>query len=108
MRAPLLWSLVVLFVAACGSAQPAATAPAPAASSTAPASSPVSSSADARGIVAPGEAKVGDKTLCMISKEEFVVKADSPKVEHEGKTYYFCCSGCEAKFKADPKKYLGK
>jgi len=31
----------------------------------------------------------------------------SPKVEHEGKTYYFCCSGCDQKFKKDPQKYLG-
>ena len=55
-----------------------------------------------------GDAKVGDKTLCLISKEEFVVTASSPKVDYEGKTYYFCCAGCDAKFKADPKKYLAK
>ncbi|HEX7054083.1 MAG TPA: heavy metal translocating P-type ATPase, partial [Burkholderiales bacterium] len=27
-------------------------------------------------------------------------------VEHAGKTYYFCCQGCAAKFKADPEKHL--
>ncbi len=27
--------------------------------------------------------------------------------EHSGKTYYFCCAGCKAKFSADPAKYLG-
>jgi YHS domain-containing protein len=27
-------------------------------------------------------------------------------VQHEGKTYYFCCGGCATKFKADPGKYL--
>src|SRR5579863_1415180 len=26
--------------------------------------------------------------------------------EHAGKTYYFCCAGCAAKFRAEPKKYL--
>jgi Cu+-exporting ATPase len=26
--------------------------------------------------------------------------------EHEGKTYYFCCSGCKARFEKDPEKYL--
>ncbi|MGE5324859.1 MAG: heavy metal translocating P-type ATPase [Actinomycetota bacterium] len=26
--------------------------------------------------------------------------------DYEGKTYYFCCAGCAAKFNADPKKYL--
>ncbi len=27
------------------------------------------------------------------------------KAEYKGKTYHFCCPGCEAKFKADPEKY---
>ncbi len=26
--------------------------------------------------------------------------------EHAGKTYYFCCGSCAAKFRADPEKYL--
>ena len=26
--------------------------------------------------------------------------------EHAGKTYYFCCAGCQQKFSADPAKYL--
>src|SRR5258705_7735634 len=25
---------------------------------------------------------------------------------HEGKTYYFCCKHCAAKFQAEPQKYL--
>ena len=25
---------------------------------------------------------------------------------HAGQTYYFCCKGCAAKFRADPEKYL--
>ena len=28
------------------------------------------------------------------------------KSEHAGKTYYFCCASCAAKFRADPEKYL--
>ncbi len=63
--------------------------------------------ATAADIKAPGDAKVGDKTLCPVSKEEFTVTASSPKAEHDGKTYYFCCPGCDAKFKADPQKFLG-
>ncbi|MGB7009793.1 MAG: HAD-IC family P-type ATPase, partial [Pseudolabrys sp.] len=27
--------------------------------------------------------------------------------DHGGRTYYFCCAGCRAKFVADPQKYLG-
>jgi len=29
-------------------------------------------------------------------------------LEHEGTRYAFCCGGCLAKFKADPKQYLVK
>jgi P-type Cu+ transporter len=28
------------------------------------------------------------------------------RTEHEGQTYYFCCGGCNAKFLADPTRYL--
>ena len=59
-------------------------------------------------LAAPGMAKVGDKTRCPISGEEFVVKADQPKVEYQGKTYYTCCPHCAEKLTADPKKYLEK
>lgn len=57
--------------------------------------------------VANGEAKIGDKTKCPVSGEHFVVKADSPKSEHAGKTYWFCCAHCKGKFESDPKKFLG-
>ncbi|MDF2695924.1 MAG: Lead, cadmium, zinc and mercury transporting ATPase, partial [Labilithrix sp.] len=40
--------------------------------------------------------------------EEFVVEASSPKAEHNGKTYYFCCSGCKKKFESSPETFLGK
>jgi len=30
------------------------------------------------------------------------------QAEHKGKTYYFCCPGCETKFKVDPEKYLSR
>ncbi len=71
--------------------------------------SPANASGEhAEGLKAPGEAKVGDKTRCPISGETFTVSESSPKAEVNGKTYYFCCSGCSEKFKADPKKYLEK
>lgn len=57
---------------------------------------------------APGEAKVGDKTKCPVSGEEFTVEEGSQKVEHDGKTYYFCCGGCKKKFEADPAKFTKK
>ncbi len=56
----------------------------------------------------PGEARIGDHTTCPVSGEEFVVSATSPKAEHEGKTYYFCCADCAKKFEEEPAKFLGK
>lgn len=40
---------------------------------------------------------------CPVSGEP--VSAKSKTVEHDGKTYGFCCNSCEPKFKADPAKY---
>ena len=98
---------VSLLAVACGGSNPDAAAPA---SSSTPATSaaPAASGAPAAAadIKKPGDAKVGDKTTCPVSGEEFVVTADSPKADHNGKTYYFCCPGCDKKFKADPAKFM--
>lgn len=53
------------------------------------------------------DAVVGDRTMCPVSNEEFVVSAESAKVEHEGHTYYFCCAGCIERFQANPAQYIG-
>ncbi len=84
--------VLALAVTACGGAS----------SSTQP-STPSTTAA----VKAPGEARVGDKTRCPVSGEEFVVTESSPKAEYNGKTYYFCCGGCDTKFKANPQKFLG-
>jgi YHS domain-containing protein len=73
---------------------------------TASASTTGSETAAAR-VVPPGEATVGDTTTCPVSGETFVVTAESPRVEHEGRTYYFCCPGCDARFQANPAQFLG-
>lgn len=57
-------------------------------------------------VVPPGEATLGDTTTCPVSGEQFVVTAESPHVEHEGRTYYFCCPGCDARFQANPQQFL--
>ncbi|MCA1682929.1 MAG: YHS domain-containing protein [Actinobacteria bacterium] len=30
-----------------------------------------------------------------------IVDADTPQVEHDGETVYFCCNGCKAKFEKE-------
>ena len=84
-----LLCVVTLTLAACGGAH-------------VPAPSPLQTAA----VKAPGEARVGDRTRCPVSGEDFVVTESSPKAEYNGKTYYFCCGGCDAKFKADPEKFV--
>lgn len=75
------------------------------ASATAPAAS---NDAQPSVLKVPGEATIGDRTTCPTSGEEFTVTASSPKVEYKGRTYYFCCGGCDQKFAKDPEKYLPK
>jgi YHS domain-containing protein len=40
-----------------------------------------------------------------VSGHEFVVTADSPHAEYNGKTYYFCCPDCPKAFEANPEKF---
>ena len=48
---------------------------------------------------------VGEQTTCpvmggAINKNMFI--------EYKGKKVYFCCAGCEKKFKANPEQYIAK
>ena len=55
-----------------------------------------------------GQSGPGKKELdpvCGMMVDPATAKA---KFDHAGKTFYFCCPGCAAKFQADPQKYLGK
>jgi YHS domain-containing protein len=92
--APIVLVLIALSPAACGGEQAAVP----------PTASPSATSA----VVPNGEAKVGDKTRCPVSGDEFTVTDKSPHAEYNGKTYYFCCPDCSGKFLSDPPKYLAK
>jgi Cu+-exporting ATPase len=91
--------LCSLFAVACGGSAPPPAAPSPAAASAVATPGP---------LVAPGEAKIGDRTKCPVSGHEFVVTADSPHAEYNGKTYYFCCPDCPKAFQANPEKFAAK
>lgn len=109
LRTSLLAALSAAFLAAaCGGSTPAPVSPGAVTSEAVTSeAAPDEESAPSETLVAPGEAKIGDKTTCLVSKHTFTVSADSPTVEHEGKTYFFCCPGCDEKFMQDPAKYLG-
>lgn len=95
----LIASLSLVFAVGCGGS--------PASQGTTPVEAASSTSGVTAALVPPGEAVIGDRTTCPVSHEEFVVTAQSPKVEHEGHTYYFCCPGCIERFQANPAQYLG-
>jgi YHS domain-containing protein len=48
-------------------------------------------------VVQPG-AKIGQLAYCVVSGVTFEVKESNPKIELDGKTVFFCCSGCEDYF----------
>src|SRR5262249_44882004 len=98
----ILFVCSILFIACAGSPPPPPAAPTPSAPSAASTAAPSSP------LVPPGEAKVGDRTKCPVSGHEFVVTADSPHAEYNGKTYYFCCAECPKAFEANPEKFVTK
>lgn len=49
---------------------------------------------------------LGNQVICPVTGDKFVITKNSPQMEYKGKTYFFCCPGCPAKFKANPEKYL--
>ncbi len=42
------------------------------------------------------------ETKCLTCEKAISDKCKAVKVEHEGKTFYFCCECCAEKFKKDP------
>lgn len=45
---------------------------------------------------------------CPVMGHAIKDKSKAVKFEYKGKTLYFCCQDCVAKFKADPEKYTKK
>jgi YHS domain-containing protein len=51
-------------------------------------------------------ASTGEQTTCPIMEGKPINKAVF--TEYKGKKVYFCCPGCDGKFKEDPEKYIAK
>lgn len=49
--------------------------------------------------------KIGNKMICPVTGEKFVLKKNTPKIKLGEKTYYFCRKGCVEKFQ---KEYQNK
>lgn len=52
------------------------------------------------------DAQPGDVTTCPFSGRTFMVKAEHPRVEHDGKSYWICSEKAAESVRADPAKYL--
>jgi Cu+-exporting ATPase len=78
----------------------------PACAAAAPPAPVATSAAAEPALRPPGEARIGDRTTCPVSGEQFIVSATSPKAEIGGRTYYFCCADCAKRFQAEPAKFL--
>ena len=86
-----MWALVAVTMSACGGAA------AQAKSEPCCDDKPAAATAPVAGL--PAEA------VCPVSGEKFTPDANTKTAQYKGKTVYFCCPGCDAKFAADPTKY---
>lgn len=51
--------------------------------------------------------KTGEKAICPVSGDVFIVADDTLMSEHDGKHYAFCCPGCKPRFDANPGAFAG-
>ena len=56
-------------------------------------------------LVAQSTAKAGDFTKCPISGVAFLVKDQSSKISHNGKSVFTCCETCAEIFSKSPGEY---
>ncbi len=47
-----------------------------------------------------------EQVTCPVAGKTIAKSDAAGSMEYKGTTYYFCCAGCQEKFKADPEKYI--
>jgi YHS domain-containing protein len=53
----------------------------------------------------PNRAEIGMPVNCPVMNSRLEVKKDTPVIDYNGKSYYFCCQQCVDDFRKDPDKY---
>lgn len=53
----------------------------------------------------PTKDEIGKTEMCPVSNSKFQVAKDTPVIDYNGKSYYFCCVSCIDDFKKNPDKY---
>jgi YHS domain-containing protein len=56
----------------------------------------------------PNGAEIDMPVNCPVMNTRFEVRKDTPVIDYDGKSYYFCCSHCLEEFKKNPDKYAGE
>ncbi|MCL8207431.1 MAG: YHS domain-containing protein [Actinomycetia bacterium] len=49
---------------------------------------------------------IGSRVEDPVCHMTVVVEATTPRSEHRGATYYFCCEACKRRFDQDPDRYV--
>jgi YHS domain-containing protein len=53
----------------------------------------------------PTKDEIGKSQTCPVSKLTFQVSSETPVIDYEGKSYYFCCTSCVMEFRKNPDQY---
>lgn len=107
--APSLGLVLSLGLGACAkSSGPTTTEPTadPGTAAAPPTGEPAADPLAGQPVVKNVDAQPGDVTTCPYSGRTFVVKADHPRVEHGGQTYWVCSEQAAEAVRAEPGKYL--
>lgn len=48
----------------------------------------------------------GTRAHCPVMGHDFTISESSPRSEHNGRHFVFCCPDCKPRFDADPAQYL--
>ncbi len=52
--------------------------------------------------------EIGKEAFCPVTGDKLTVKQDTGSALYKGKSYYFCCPGCDKSFLANPEKFVSK
>jgi Cu(I)/Ag(I) efflux system membrane fusion protein len=50
--------------------------------------------------------EIGIEAICPVTKNKFKVDKETKAIDYKGRTYYFCCPGCDTEFIKEPEKYI--
>lgn len=104
--APSVGVVLSLGLSACAKGSGPTTEPTAAPGAAAPPGDAAADPLAGQPVVKNVDAQPGDVTTCPYSGRTFVVKAEHPKVDYGGQSYWVCSEKAAEAVRADPAKYL--